>query len=84
MKKTMMAFFAGALLTLSLASCGPKLMTQAEMDAAINTGYETTRATVEAEEDQACQASFEQRVQEKVNMMDMEAQQAAEQAMPPK
>ena len=81
MKKTMMALFAGAMLTFALASCGPKLMTQAEMDAAINTGYETARVTVEAEEDQACQANFDQRVQEKVNMMDMEAQ-AAEQAMP--
>ncbi len=82
MKKTMMAFFAGAMLTFSLASCGPKLMTQAELDAAISTGYETQRATVEAEEDQACQANFDQRVQEKVNMMDMEAQQAAEKTMP--
>ncbi len=84
MKKTMMALFAGAMLTFSLASCGPKLMTQAEMDAAINSGYETARVTVEAEEDQACQANFDQRVQEKVNMMDMEAQQAAQQAAPMK
>lgn len=76
----MTALFAGAMLTFSLASCGPKLMTQAEMDTAINSGYETQRATVEAELDQACQTNFDQRVQEKVNMMDMEAQQAAEAA----
>lgn len=84
MKKTMMAFFAGAMLTFSLASCGPKLMTQAEMDAAVNSGYETSRVTVEAEEDQTCQTNFEQRVQERVNMMDMEAQQMVAPTTPQK
>ncbi|HND89027.1 MAG TPA: hypothetical protein PK971_11895 [Saprospiraceae bacterium] len=82
MKKNALTLLAAAALTLSLASCGEKLLTPEQVDAAITQGFEAGKAAVESAENSKCDAAFEQRVQEKVNALDMAAQEAAKEAMP--
>lgn len=73
MKKTVLGILAGAALTLTMASCGEKLLTQEQFDAEVAKGFETGRAAVESEMDAKCDTDFETRVQERVNQLDMEA-----------
>lgn len=73
MKKTFLGIFAGAALTLFMASCGEKLLTQEQFDAEVQKGFEAGRAAVESEMDAKCDAEFESRVQERVNQLDQEA-----------
>ncbi len=77
MKKVALAFLTGVALTLSLASCGETLLTQEQVDAEITKAFEAGKATVETEENGKCESAFETRVQEKVNALDMAAQQEA-------
>ncbi|GAB4493332.1 MAG: hypothetical protein OHK0019_17080 [Saprospiraceae bacterium] len=72
MKKTILGILTGASLTLSLASCGEKLLTQEQFDAEVTKKVEAGRASVESEMNAKCDAEFEQRVQERVNQLDQE------------
>lgn len=72
MKKTFFGIIAGAALTLSMASCGEKLLTQEEFDAEVTKKVEAGRPAVESEMNAKCDADFETRVQERVNQLDQE------------
>ena len=74
MKKTVLGILAGAVLTLSMASCGEKLLTPEQVQAEITKGVEDGKANVEAEVNSKCEAEFETRVTEKVLMLDQAAQ----------
>jgi hypothetical protein len=76
MKKTVLGILAGAVLTLSLASCGEKLLTPEQVQAEITAGFDAGKAAVETEVNAKCDAEFETRVTEKVNMLDQAAQAA--------
>ena len=77
MKKTALAFLTGTAMLLSLASCGEKLLTPEQVDAAITQGFEAGKGAIETAENAKCDAEFETRVQEKVNELDVAAQNAA-------
>lgn len=77
MKKTVLGILAGAALTLSMASCGEKLLTPEQMTAEITKGYEAGKAAVESEMNAKCDADFEARVTEKVAAKTQEAEAAA-------
>ena len=79
MKKTVLGILAGAALTLSMTSCGEKLLTQEQFDAEVQKGVEAGRAAVESEMSSRCDAEFETRVQERVLQLDTEAAAAAAQ-----
>lgn len=76
MKKTVLGILAGAALTLSMASCGEKLLTAEQVQAEITAGFDAGKAAIETEVNSKCDAEFETRVQEKVNMLDQAAQAA--------
>ena len=76
MKKMLFGLFAAAALTLSLSSCGEALLTDEQVQAEIQKGFEAGKAAVESDENAKCDADFEKRVQEKVAAMDAEAQAA--------
>lgn len=78
MKKMLLGIFAVA--TLGLASCGEKLLTEAEVQAEITKGIEAGKAAIVSEEAAACDASFSARVDEQVaaKVAEMEAAKAAE------
>jgi hypothetical protein len=80
MKKTLLGILAFA--ALGLASCGEKLLTEAEMQAEITKGIEAGKAAIVTEEATNCDAAFQTRVDEGVAKLqaDMEAEKAA--AMP--
>lgn len=73
MKKTVLGMLAGATMMFSLASCGEKLLTPEQVDAEITKGFEAGKTTIETEANAACDAAFETRVTEKVDMMVQEA-----------
>lgn len=77
MKKTALAFLTGTAMLFSLASCGEKLLTPEQVDAAVTQGFETGKAAIETAENAKCEADFEQRVQEQINALDVAAQEAA-------
>lgn len=76
MKKTVLGILAGAAFTLSMASCGEKLLTPEQVQAEITAGFDAGKAAVEAEVNGQCEAEFETKVTEKVNMLDQAAQSA--------
>lgn len=76
MKKTVLGILAGAVLTLSMASCGEKLLTPEQVQAEITAGFDAGKAAVDTEVNAKCEAEFETRVTEKVNMLDQAAQAA--------
>jgi len=77
MKKTVLGILAGAVLTLSMASCGEKLLTPEQVQAETTAGVDAGKAAVEADVNSKCDAEFETRVTEKVLMLDQAAQDAA-------
>lgn len=81
MKKTVLCFFVGAAITLSMASCGEKLMTAEEMNAKVTEGFESGKAAVESEVNGACDANFESAVTAKVAELEAAAN-AAQEAAP--
>lgn len=68
----MLGMLAGVALTLSMASCGEKLLTQEQFDAEVAKKVEAGRAAVESEMNAKCDAEFETRVQERVLQLDQE------------
>lgn len=82
MKKTVFGILAGAALCISLASCGEKLMTDAEVQAEIQKGVDAQKAQVMSEASAQCDAQFEARVTAEVDRLIAEDQAAS--AMPSK
>ena len=76
MKKSVLGILAGAAMMFSLASCGEKLLTPEQVQAEITAGFDAGKAAVETEVNAKCDAEFETRVTEKVNMLDQAAQAA--------
>lgn len=78
MKKTLLGLLAVA--TISLASCGEKLLTDAEVQAEITKGIEAGKAAIISEETANCDANFDARVEEavQVKMAEMESAKASE------
>jgi len=78
MKKTLLGLLAIA--SLGLASCGEKLLTEAEVQTEITKGIDAGKAAVIDEEAKACDTSFDARVEEGVQAKtaEMEAAKAAE------
>jgi hypothetical protein len=73
MKKLVLFTFAGALVCSTLASCGEKLLSEAEVTAKVSELYNAQAATVGSELDAQCQASFDARVSAEVTRMSTEA-----------
>jgi hypothetical protein len=73
MKKAILGILAGASLTLSMASCGEKLLTQEQFDAEVAKKFEAGRPAVESEMTAKCDAEFETRVTERVRQLDVES-----------
>ena len=82
MKKSVLGILAGAALMFSMASCGEKLLTDEQVQAEIQKGYDAGKAAVEQEMSAKCDADFEARVSAVVDQAraDYEAEQAAEKA----
>jgi predicted small lipoprotein YifL len=77
MKKTVLSILAGAALTLSMASCGEKLLTDEQVQAEIQKGFDAGKAAVETEMDAKCEADFETKVTSEVERLKAEAAAAA-------
>jgi hypothetical protein len=69
MKKLVFGMLAGALVCSTLASCGEKLLSEAEVTAKVSELYNAQAATVGSELDAQCQASFDARVQTEVDKL---------------
>lgn len=80
MKKLIFGMLAVA--SLGLGSCGEKLLTEAEIAAAVAKGVEAQTAAVTAEMDSKCQADFDARVTAEAQRIveDTRAAQEAEKA----
>ncbi|MFZ4634005.1 MAG: hypothetical protein ACOYNO_07355 [Saprospiraceae bacterium] len=73
MKNAILGAFALMVLGLAMSSCGPKLMTEAEVTAAITKGFNEGRAAIESEMTAKCDAEFEQRVTAEFERMKTES-----------
>lgn len=80
MKKSVLGVLAGAAMMFSLASCGEKLLTDEQVQAEIQKGFDAGKAAVEQEMSAKCDADFEARVTADVEKAkaDYEAAKAAE------
>lgn len=76
MKKSVLGILAGAALMFTMASCGEKLLTDEQVKAEIQKGYDEGKAAVEQEMDAKCDSEFEGRVTAEVDRMKAEAQAA--------
>ncbi|MCK6690670.1 MAG: hypothetical protein L6Q97_01055 [Thermoanaerobaculia bacterium] len=74
MKKTLLGMLAGALLTFGLTSCGEKLLTDEQVKAEIEKGFEAGKGAVEKEMNDKCDAEFETRVTAEVERLKAEAE----------
>lgn len=74
MKKTLLGMLAGALLMFGLTSCGEKLLTDEQVQAEIEKGFEAGKAAVETKKNDECQAAFEERVTAEVERLKAEAE----------
>jgi len=82
MKKSVLGILAGAVLMFSMASCGEKLLTDEQVQAEIQKGFDAGKAAVEQEMTAKCDAEFETRVTAEVDRLkaEYEAAKAAEKA----
>jgi len=76
MKKTLLVMLAGALLTFGLTSCGEKLLTDEQVQAEIEKGFEAGKGALETAKNDECQATFEERVTAEVERLKAEAEAA--------
>ena len=76
MKKTVLGMLAGAALMFSLASCGDKLLTDEQVQAEIQKGFDAGKAAVESEMNAKCDAEFETRVAAQLEGMKVQFQSA--------
>lgn len=72
MKKTVLGMLAGAALMFSLSSCGEKLLTDEQVQAEIQKGFDAGKAAVETEMNAKCDAEFETRVTAEIDRMKAE------------
>lgn len=77
MKKIILSILAGAALTFTMASCGEKLLTDAQVQAEIVKGFEAGKAAAETEMEAKCQADFETRASAEFDRLKAEAEAAA-------
>jgi predicted small lipoprotein YifL len=77
MKKSVFSIFAVALVCFTLASCGEKLMSEAEVKAKVDELYNQQASGVASEADAQCDQQFDARVQAEVDRMVAEAAAAA-------
>ncbi len=82
MKKSVLGILAGAALMFTMASCGEKLLTDEQVQAEIQKGFDAGKAAVEQEMTAKCDEGFEGRVSAIVDQAraDYEAEKAAEMA----
>lgn len=82
MKKSVLGILAGAVMMFSMASCGEKLLTDEQVQAEIQKGFDAGKAAVEQEMTAKCDAEFETRVTAEVDRLkaEYEAAKAAEKA----
>ena len=73
MKKTLLGICTAALLTFGLTSCGEKLLTDEQVNAEIEKGFEAGKGAVETEMNDKCDAEFEARVVAEVERLKAEA-----------
>ena len=73
MKNANLGAFALMVLGFATSSCGPKLMTEAEVTAAIEKGFNEGRTAIESEMTAKCDAEFEQRVTAEFERMKTES-----------
>lgn len=80
MKKSVLGILAGAALMFTMASCGEKLLTDEQVQAEIQKGFDAGKAAVEQEMSAKCDAEFETRVTAELDRLkaDYEAQNAAQ------
>ncbi|TNE61794.1 MAG: hypothetical protein EP344_05695 [Bacteroidetes bacterium] len=76
MKKTLLGIIAGGILTIGLASCGEKLLSEEQVQAEIQKGVEAGMPAIESEENAKCDAEFEARVTAEVDRLKAEAEAA--------
>ncbi len=76
MKKTVLGMLAGAALMFSMASCGEKLLTDEQVQAEIQKGFDAGKAAVESEMNAKCDAEFETRVTAEVENLKAQFQAA--------
>jgi predicted small lipoprotein YifL len=74
MKKSVLGILAGAALMFSMASCGEKLLTDEQVKAEIQKGFDDGKAAVQQEMSAKCDSEFEARVTAEVDRMKAEAQ----------
>jgi ABC-type phosphate/phosphonate transport system substrate-binding protein len=72
MKKSVLGILAGAALMFSMASCGEKLLTDEQVQAEIQKGFDAGKAAVEQEMSAKCDAEFETRVTAEVDKLKAE------------
>lgn len=73
MKKLIFGIISGALVVSTLASCGEKLLSDAEVKAKIDEGVNAQSAAILSAADAECNAQFESRVQAEVARLQAEA-----------
>lgn len=76
MKKRILGIMAAAVVSLALASCGEKLLTDEQVQAEIQKGFDAGKGVVETEENAKCETEFENRVNAAVEQMKMESEAA--------
>jgi hypothetical protein len=82
MKKMLFGFLTATAMTMSLASCGEKLLTPEQINAKIEEGFTAGQAAITSEMSAKCDADFESRVTAEVNRIKAEdaAKMAADKA----
>lgn len=77
MKKTVIGIFAVVAMSFALASCGEKLLTDAQVQEEIQKGFDAGKAAVESEMNTKCESEFEARAVAEFERMKTEAEAAA-------
>jgi hypothetical protein len=89
MKKMLFGFLTAAAFTMTLSSCGEKLLSPEQVSAKIEEGFTAGKSAIESEMSAKCDADFEARVSAEVNRIaaedkaKMEAEKAAAAAAKP-
>lgn len=77
MKKSVIGIFALVAMSFALASCGEKLLTEAQVQEEIQKGFDAGKAAVESEMNAKCESEFEARATAEFERMKTEAEAAA-------
>jgi hypothetical protein len=67
MKKMLFGFLTATAFSMTLASCGEKLLTPEQVSAKIDAGFTAGKSAIESEMSAKCEADFESRVTTEVN-----------------